>query len=101
VPIESDQGKVEYLDIGTSIKSQIFVDESGVISLDARADVSSLVPKGEKEQYALSGQNPMVRQLQIQSSGTVTLGKLTPLGTVDDPDSKRQFQLEVTVTRLR
>jgi hypothetical protein len=43
----------------------------------------------------------VLRQLQIQSSSAVTLGKLMTLGTVDDPDSKRQFQLEVTITKLR
>jgi hypothetical protein len=101
IPIETDQGKMEYIDIGTSIRCQIFVDESGLTTLDARADVTSLVPKGEKDQYIPASRNPMLRQLQIQSSGTVTLGKLTSLGTVDDPDSKRQFQLEVTVTKLR
>lgn len=100
VPIETDQGKMEYLDIGTSIRCQLFGDESG-LALDARADVSSLVPKGEKDQVIPASPNPMLRQLQIQSSGTVTLGKLTSLGTVDDPDSKRQYQLEVTVTKVR
>jgi hypothetical protein len=29
------------------------------------------------------------------------LGKPMLLGSVDDPNSKRQFQLEVTVTKLR
>jgi hypothetical protein len=101
VPVEIDQGKTEYLDIGTSIRCQIFADDSGLISLDARADMSSLVSKSEKDQYIPASRNPMLRQLQIQSSETVTLGKLTSLGTVDDPDSKRQFQLEVTVTKLR
>jgi len=101
VPVEMDQGKMEYLEIGTSIRCQLFGDETGLISLDARADVSNLVPRNEKDQYMPAGRNPILRQLQIQSSGTVTLGKPMSLGTVDDPDSKRQFQLEVTVTKMR
>jgi len=96
-----DQGKMEYLEIGTSIRCQLFGDETGLISLDARADVSNLVPRNEKDQYMPASRNPILRQLQIQSSGTVTLGKPMSLGTVDDPDSKRQFQLEVTVTKMR
>lgn len=101
IPIETGQDKFEYFDVGTNIRCQIFASESGIISLDARADVSSLVPTSEKDQYAPAGRNPIVRQLQIQSSGTVTLGELISLGTVDGPDSKRQFQLEVTVTKLK
>lgn len=101
VPVETEQGKTEYLDIGTSIRCQVFVDEAGLTALDARAEMSSLVPKSDKEQYIPASRNPMLRQLRIESSGIVTLGKPTSLGTVDDPDSKRQFQLEVTVTKLK
>jgi hypothetical protein len=100
VPVESEQGKYQYVDIGTSIWCQLKEDDAG-LSLDARAEVSSLVPRADTDVYHPNMHAPVLRQLQIQSSSAVTLGKLMTLGTVDDPDSKRQFQLEVTVTKLR
>lgn len=100
VPVEIEQGKVEYIDIGTSIRCQIIEDETG-LSLDAHAEVSSLVPRTSTDSYRPNTTSPILRQLSIEATTAITPGKLTSLGTVDDPDSKRQFQLEVTVSRLR
>jgi hypothetical protein len=44
---------------------------------------------------------PLLRQLRINASTVAMPGKPTVIGVVDDPNSKRQFQLEVTVTKLR
>jgi len=101
VPVETDQGKVEYLDIGTSIGCLAVIDEAGQLNLDTHAEVSSIVPRAPTDTYRPSLSNPILRQLSIESGTAITLGKLTPLGVVDDPDSKRQFQLEVTVSKLR
>jgi len=101
VPVETDQNKVEYLDIGTSISCLAVVDEAGQLDLDTHAAVSSIVPRSPTDSYRPNIPNPIVRQLSIESDTAITLGKLTTLGVVDDPDSKRQFQLEVTVSKLR
>lgn len=101
VPVETDQNKVEYLDIGTSIACEAIIDEAGQLALDTHAAVSSIVPRSPTDAYRPNIPNPIVRQLSIESDTAITLGKPTTLGIVDDPDSKRQFQLEVTVTKLR
>jgi len=44
---------------------------------------------------------PVLRQLKIESSTIGIPGKPLIIGSVDDPGSKKQFQLEVTVTKLR
>ena len=43
----------------------------------------------------------MLRQFSINASTLALVGKPTVMGSVDDPNSKRQFQLEITVTKLR
>jgi hypothetical protein len=101
VPIEGEQSKTDYLDIGTRISCQLVADDTGQLALDVNAEVSSLVPRVEADKYIPSGRDPILRELSIQASTTVVPGKLTNLGTVDDPDSKRQFQLEVTAEKLK
>jgi hypothetical protein len=98
VPMEMEQGKFEYIDVGTSIWCHLLEDDSG-LTMDAKAEVSSIVPNSGTDRY--SNGNHVLRQLSIQSTTVMTLGKLTTLGTVDDPDSKRQFQLEVIVTKVK
>jgi hypothetical protein len=44
---------------------------------------------------------PVLRQLRISGATIVTTGKPIVIGVVDDPNSKRQFQLEVTATKLK
>ena len=44
---------------------------------------------------------PHLRQLGRNTTPPATPGKALIVGSVDDPNSKRQFQLELTVTRLK
>jgi len=39
--------------------------------------------------------------MKIEASTIAVVGKQMVVGIVDDPNSKRQYQLEVTVTRLK
>jgi hypothetical protein len=103
VPVESKQGEFQYLDIGTRIESKLW-DQTNLVSLGNNI---SLKVEAEISNFALPDQqatqqfHPVVRQLNIHASTIVSLGKPMVVGVVDDPSSKRQFQLEVVVTRLR
>ena len=102
VPFEQKQGEFTYIDVGTSLWSRLR-DRSDLVwladdvSLNVRCDISNFAVPDQQ------GQNvrPLLRQLKIDASTVAALGKPTLVGSVDDPNSKRQFQLEVTVTRLR
>jgi hypothetical protein len=97
VPIDAGQGTFQYLDVGTNIWARIGERSDGV-SLSVRAENSNLaVPK----QGELLAERPVIRQLKINASTLALLGKPMIVGSVDDPNSKRQFQLEVTVTKLK
>jgi hypothetical protein len=102
VPFEQKQGEYTYLDVGTNIWCQLR-DRSDVlwlgndISLRVRSEISNFaVPEQQRQ-----NDRPLLRQLKIDASTVAVLGKPVVLGSVDDPNSKRQFQLEVTVTKLR
>jgi hypothetical protein len=102
VPVELKQGEMQYLDIGTRIECRLQDQTSkpslgNDVELSAQAELSSFAQPDQATQTF----HPIVRQLQIRASGVVTPGKPTVMGTVDDPNSRRQFQLEVTVTKLR
>jgi hypothetical protein len=94
VPIESD-GKIDYLDVGTSIAAQM-VSWQTPLSLDVIVDISSFATPEE----ATRGRHPLLRHVQISARTPVIFGKATVVGSVDDSNSDRQFQLEVTVTKL-
>ncbi len=91
VPITTGPGQGTYTDVGTNLQAFIRGD-----TLTANAELSSLAPT-EKD----SGASPMVRQLKLTGRTPVVIGKPILVGSADDPYSKRQFQVEVTITKIR
>jgi hypothetical protein len=96
IPVESEQGKFQYLDIGTSIQARVYGKEDTPL-LDVTANVSNLASPDQN----VHGGQPIVRQIIINGSTLLIYDKLISIGTADDPNSKRQYQLEVTATKTR
>ena len=96
VPVEAEQGKFQYLDIGTSIHARIYGKEDAPL-LDVQAEVTNLAVA---DQGGHGGQ-PIVRQMIISGSTILIYDKPMVVGAVDDPNSKRQYQLEVTATKIK
>ena len=87
----------QYLDVGTNIWSSLR-EHGDECLLFVRADVSNLDTSNDREH---AGSMPIVRQIKISGSTLLVAGKPILIGSMDDPNSKRQFQLEVTATKLR
>jgi 3D (Asp-Asp-Asp) domain-containing protein len=96
VPVESKQGEFNYLDVGTNIWCRIGERANG-LPISVRAEISNFAIPDQQGQTP----RPVLRQLSIKASTVAQLGKPMVVGSVDDPNSKRTFQLEVTVTKLK
>lgn len=99
VPVEPKEGEFQYLDVGTSLWCQLRRDGSDFL-LVVRADASNFapIPSGSQEHAS----RPLIRQVKINASTNVALlTKPTVIGSADDPNSKREFQLEVMATKLK
>lgn len=84
----------QYLDVGTNIWA--FLREVGNdLQLEVKGEVSDL-DKAPNNDLA-----PIVRQMKISGSTLLVTGKPILIGSMDDPNSNRQFQLEVTATKLK
>jgi len=97
VPVESAHEQFQYMDVGTSIWCRIGEHPDGV-SMSVRADISNFAIPDQSTGHE---SRPMIRQFKINASTLAVPGKPLIVGSVDDPNSKRQFQLEVTVSKLR
>lgn len=97
VPVEITHDQFQYIDVGTSIWSRLQARD-GQLRLEVRAEISNFAIPDQAEGHDA---RPLIRQLKINASTIALLNKPMVVGSVDDPNSKRQFQLEVTVTKLR
>jgi hypothetical protein len=96
VPVQTKDGEFQYIDIGTNIYAQIR-ENHGQSQLVVHAEVSNFATP-EHDPHDL---HPIIRQIKMGGSTLLPLSKPLVIGAADDPNSKRQFQLEVTVTRLK
>jgi hypothetical protein len=96
VPVEAKQGEFQYIDVGTNIWARIR-ERSNELALEVRADLTNFAMTDPQSH----GSMPLLRQLQINGSTVVLRAKPLVIGIVDDPNSKRQFQLTVTATKIR
>jgi type II secretory pathway component GspD/PulD (secretin) len=104
VPVVSGTGskpvetQYQYVDVGTNIWAQLR-DRGDEWVLVVRSEVSNLDTTSNPEQVGVNA--PVIRQIKISGSTLLVVGKPILIGSMDDPNSKRQFQLEVTITKLR
>ena len=98
----SDKQQFQYLDVGQSIDCSLKVETEHTVNLNVWMDISNFsfreLPSGETAQESSHG-NPIIKQIKLQTSATLELGRPTIIGTLDDPSSKHVFQIEVTATR--
>ena|SRR5690348_10988832 len=105
VPVVSGTGsnssdtQFQYLDVGTNIWAQLR-EHGDEWLLVVRSDVSNLDTSSNPVHMGISDP-PIIRQIKISGSTLLVVGKPILIGSMDDPTSKRQFQMEVTVTKLR
>jgi hypothetical protein len=95
VSVSTPQMPLETLNVGTTINCTLNESVED-IALQVRGDFSNL--RSPDDQHSA---RPVVRQMSINGSTIVTLGKPAVIGVVEDPNSNRQFQLDATVTRLK
>lgn len=96
VPVESETGKFTYLDVGTNINARIATWVTPM-TVNVFAEVSSFATP--EDATKVRG-NPLLRQIRIEGTVPITTDKPIVVGTVDDPTSRRTFQLELTVAKL-
>ncbi len=88
----------QYMDIGVNIDARIITGGADdEVIIESNVEVSG-VSAAVSEKNPL---NPVVRQSKSFVSAGVTLGKPTVIATLDDVDSPRHTEIELTATRVK
>jgi len=116
VPVESgtsqtagsntrEQVAFQYMDVGTRIFASLR-RRGDRLELQVISDISNLHAADTHDATQTHDRNegwlpPIVRAINISGSTLLVTAKPIVIGSADDPNSNREFQLEVTATRLR
>jgi hypothetical protein len=96
-----DKGtQYQYLDIGVSIDCRV-VERGGYLELNAVVD-SSLIEGADAHGVPnpTTGLGPIIGQMKSDIRSLIRPGTPTMVSSMEDPASKRRFQLDVTATKM-
>ena len=97
VPVAAGDKGMQYMDVGIVINADLDETDDG-LSLSGYTELSTLaLPDGATSPSS----TPMVGSIRSNISTELTTGKSILLSSVDDPVSKRRYQVEVTATKLK
>jgi hypothetical protein len=87
----------QYLDVGMSIECRVREVQRGVL-LDLSVDFSNIA--AEQSSNPVLATEPAIGRVTTQVNTFVELEKPTVVSRMDDPSTKRTFELQVTATKL-
>lgn len=97
VPITVGEKGIQYQDVGLKISGRV-LERDGDLTLDSEVELSTFaIPEQANETKG----NPILRTVSQSLSARPALGKPAVLSTLDDLNSRKRLQVEVTVTRLK
>jgi len=95
VPIVPEEGKFVYMDVGLNLDCKI----------RQRGDYAALEVSFELSDFAAPGQEqarqPLLRTIRTRVDTAVAFDKPTVVSQVDDAATKRRYELEVTVNKVK
>lgn len=101
VPVVTGNAQnVQYLDVGVNVDAGLREVSDTVLDVRTVLDVSSLVLPATEAEKSRSGNNPVIRNMRTEDATILTLGKPTLLFSLDEPNSKRSFQVSLTASRV-
>jgi hypothetical protein len=98
VPIATEKGGFQYIDVGLNIDCS-FEETGGGAILSAGFDLASII--APEAGSATAASNPVIRQLRQDADAYVPTGKPTIIASIDDTNTPRTVQVEVTATKVK
>jgi hypothetical protein len=84
-----------FIDVGVNIDCDLITETQNGLAMRLSADISSILQEGAPPAY------PVIRQNKWTTNVILPLKKATVISSSDDATSKRQMQLELTVTPIQ
>jgi len=96
VPFQTSKDQYQYNDVGMNIDCRPHEHENGV-ALDITVGFSSVAPPSE----TAPSYNPVFRSNRSEVQTVVALDKPTLVTSLDDVESNRRYEIEVTATKVK
>jgi hypothetical protein len=99
VPYLAGEKEIQYADVGINIDCRIREERDTDVTLLTTFDSSSLAREDRVVGQGMS--NPVFRHVRAESASAIPFGKPTMINVVDDVVTSHQYEIEVTVTKVK
>ena len=96
VPFQTSKDQYQYNNVGMNIDCRPHEQQEGV-ALDVTVDISSVAPPSE----TAPSYNPVFRSSRSEVQTVLAFGKPTLITSLDDVESNRHYEIEVTATKVK
>ncbi|MFZ3341504.1 MAG: hypothetical protein WA609_15475 [Terriglobales bacterium] len=96
--VEKNETQYQYLDVGVSIDCRV-VERGAYLELNAVVD-SSVIEGADAHAATYPSIGPVIGQMKSDIRSLIRPGTPTMVTSMEDPASKRRFQLDVTATKM-
>jgi hypothetical protein len=99
MPVPSNAGpnvQYSYIDVGVNLRARI-QEQGPDLRLNAEIEMSNLGADKDVQNRPL----PQIRQIRAEVDAILAPGRATPVVTLDDPAGPRQYEMEVTASRVK
>lgn len=101
VPIFSEAKQVTYINAGLEVRCSLRSGTSSKLQASCNFEISNFVlPDQAADAHGNAPGVPILRTTNANTWAVLTLGKPTIMSSIDDVNSKKRTQIEVTATRL-
>jgi hypothetical protein len=100
IPLNVDDTKKTYTDVGKNIDCMIRSESEHAVGLRLAIEVSA-VATGEPGAAGPGPGNPVIDGVRVETNVTLQLGTPTIVSNFQDPVTKHDFQIEATATRTK
>ncbi len=87
----------QYVDVGLNIRCRDANEKDGMLTINTDFELGSLI---QAEHSSETLQNPVIRQLREDGYSQIPLNKPSVVLSIDDTNTTRTVQVEMTATRL-
>jgi hypothetical protein len=98
VPVSIPGEKPNYIDVGFTVNCQL-VTQGNALATSIRMEVSSFALPEQSSEAHPTGM-PVLRSSNLNVDTVITPGKPQVIASIDDVNSKKRMQVELTATRL-
>ena len=100
VPIETGNGQFTYTDVGLELECSVVETVSNKLAVKVDLNVSNFAVPEQNTHPQTAGGQPVFRVVTQRVRAVVTAGKPQVITSMDDVNSTKRLQVEVTATKV-